>query len=117
MVIDTRPFLRNILSTVIDRSWYPVPVGHDVCPACQGTGMVLLTEAELKYSWNKDKTHRMCSNCGGQTMGGKALGYTRIDPATGKGCLHSVTGRNAGRCYTIYTCTKCKFSYDIDSGD
>jgi hypothetical protein len=105
------------LTATIDRSWYPIPVGHDTCPVCEGTGLVPLKESELGYSWNKGKTHRQCTNCGGQTMSCKALGYTKIDPATGKGCIHHVTERLAGRCYHIYTCTKCKFSYDIDSSD
>lgn len=100
-----------------DTTWYPVPKGYAECPCCKGTGLVELTEKEKLYSWNKDKTHRQCSNCGGQTMSGRALGYSKIDPNTGLGCEHTVTGRNAGRCYNIYTCTKCGFSYDIDSGD
>lgn len=100
-----------------DSTWYPVPKGYAECPCCKGTGLVELTEKEKLYSWNKNKTHRQCSNCGGQTMSGKALGYSKIDPNTGLGCEHTVTGRNAGRCYHIYTCTKCGFSYDIDSGD
>lgn len=100
-----------------DVSWYPVPKGNDVCPDCHGTGKVELTEQERTYSWYKNSTHRACCNCGGQTMAGKALGYTKIDPATGKGCHHEYTGRNAGRCYTIYTCKKCGYVYDIDSSD
>lgn len=101
-----------------DVTWYPVPKGSDVCPCCNGTGIGKeLTEKDLTYSWNKGKTHYPCFNCGGQDMGGKPRGYAKIDPATGKGCNHSFTGRNAGRCYTIYTCVKCKDSYDIDSGD
>jgi hypothetical protein len=88
-----------------------------VCPDCGGTGKVELTEKELGYSWYKGHTHRQCTNCGGQTMSGRALGYTRIDPTTGLGCHHTVTSMKAGRCYHIYTCTKCNFSFDIDSGD
>jgi len=105
------------MATSPDISWYPVPKGYDTCPVCQGTGKIELTEQELAYKWNTGKTHRACCNCGGQDMSGKAMGYTRIDPANGKGCTHSFTGRNAGRCYTIYTCTKCGYNYDIDSGD
>ena len=105
------------MTVAIDRSWYPIPVGNAICPTCEGTSVVPLSEKELTYNWNKGKTHRACSNCGGQTMSGKALGYTKIDPTTGLGCQHTFTGRLAGRCYHIYTCTKCRFSYDIDSGD
>jgi hypothetical protein len=100
-----------------DASWYPIPKGNAICIVCEGTGSVLLTEQELTYSWNKGKTHRQCTNCGGQTMGGKAQGHTRIDPATGLGCHHSYVEKNIGRCYHNYTCTKCKYSFDIDSGD
>lgn len=106
-----------MITTKHDSTWYPIPKGYAQCPVCEGTGKVLLTEKELIYSWNKGCTHRQCTNCGGQTMAGTALGYTVIDPTTGLGCQHTVTGRTAGRCYNIYTCTKCKFSYDIDSGD
>jgi hypothetical protein len=76
-----------------------------------------LTEFDLKYEWNKNKTHYDCDNCGGQTMYGKPAGYTKLDPKTGLGCLHEYHGRNAGRCYTIYTCKICSSHYDIDSGD
>ena len=101
-----------------DVSWYPVPRGSGLCPVCNGTGIGrALDEKELIYSWNKGKTHYQCNNCGGQDMGGKARGYTRLDPATGKGCLHAFVGRNAGRCYTVFTCSKCLDKYDIDSGD
>ena len=101
----------------IDRTWYPIPVGNAICPVCEGTGTVPLTEKELTYSWYKGYTHRQCTNCGGQTMGGKAMGYTKIDPKTGLGCKHYFTGRTIGRCYNRYTCTKCDSQYDIDSGD
>lgn len=102
---------------VIDRSWYPVPVGHDMCPVCDGAAIVPLTEKEMEYSWNKGYTHRACTNCGGQTMSGKALGYTKIDPTTGRGCHHKYTSQTIGRCYHRYTCTKCGSQHDIDSGD
>lgn len=100
-----------------DTTWYPIPPGNAICPCCEGTGLIELTEKEKTYSWYKDKTHRQCTNCGGQTMSGKALGHTKIDPATGLGCKHTYTERSGGRCYHIYTCTKCGYSYDIDSGD
>jgi len=104
--------------TVIDRTWYPIPQGHAICPLCNGTGIgKAMTEQDLKYNWNKGKTHFPCNNCGAQTMSGKAMGWTKIDPTTKLGCHHSFVGKNAGRCYTIYTCQKCNDYYDIDSGD
>lgn len=87
-----------------------------ICPVCNGTGEVELDEQEKTYSWYKGKTHRACGNCGGQTMWGKATGksYLRED---GTACKHEYTVRQAGRCYNIYTCKHCGYSYDIDSGD
>lgn len=105
------------MNNKVDVSWYPIPKGCDLCPVCNGTCLRELSEQERKYSWNKGATHGQCLNCGGQDMGGRARGYSKIDPTTGKGCNHTFTGRNAGRCYTIYTCSKCKYEYDIDSGD
>jgi hypothetical protein len=95
-----------------------VPAGHAVCPKCNGTkrehyagpGKYIATYRE------SDSTIE-CRNCGGQTMSLKAQGHTRIDPATGLGCMHAYVGRNAGRCLTSYLCTKCGSGYDIDSGD
>lgn len=101
----------------IDRTWYPVPQGCGICPCCNGTGLVELTDKEKSYSWYKDKTHRQCGNCGGQTMGGKALGYTKLDPETGLGCNHSYTEKTVGRCYHQHTCKKCGHQFYIDSGD
>jgi DnaJ-class molecular chaperone len=43
-------------------------IEYGTCPVCNGSGQVLLTANEKSYSWNKDKTHRDCSNCGGQYM-------------------------------------------------
>jgi hypothetical protein len=106
------------MTTTIDRTWYPVPPGHAICPLCNGTGIGKeLTDGDKKYSWNKGRTHFQCMNCGGQTMSSRSEGWTKIDPATGKGCEHKFTGRTAGNCYNIYTCTKCTYHYDIDSGD
>ena len=78
----------------------------------------------LSY-YDPETDTKTCQNCGGQTMYGKPLGYTKVDPNTppmqflidGLGCHHEYVGRNAGRCYTIYTCKKCGSSYDIDSSD
>ncbi len=103
-----------------DTSWYPVPQGHGICPVCNGSTHVELTDEEKTKSWNKGYTHRTCTNCGGQDMSGKAKGHTPLNPATGKGCHHSYTGRPHMRwkCYTIYTCNHgCGHTFDIDSGD
>ena len=101
-----------------------IPAGYGVCPCCGGSGRVKLSEGDAWMRAWKDLSYydpetdtKTCHNCGGQTMGGKAIGYTKLDKGTGKGCHHEYVGRNAGRCYTIYTCKKCGSSYDIDSGD
>jgi hypothetical protein len=102
----------------IDRDWYPCPVGYGICPVCNGTAIVELSEKEKLNSWNKGETHRSCGNCGGQTMASKASGFSKIDPSTGKGCSHGpYITKNLGRCYNGYTCTKCNFNYTIDSSD
>ena len=87
-----------------------------ICPVCNGTKKIPLTEEEKKQWWYKDQTERECFNCGGSTMYGKASGFVRLRP-DGTPCKHEYIGRNAGRCYTIYTCKHCGDFYDIDSGD
>ncbi len=95
------------------------------CPKCNGTARrPYPTEhdpdrrfARMTATYDEATDTLACNNCGGQTMSLTATGVTRVDPATGLGCLHAYSGRNAGRCYTIYTCAKCGDSYDIDSGD
>jgi len=89
---------------------------YGVCPVCNGTKEVLLTADELRYSWNKDKTHRDCTNCGGQTMYGRATGQVPLNKE-GQPCKHKYTSRTIGRCLTEYTCTECGHRYEIDSGD
>lgn len=86
------------------------------CPVCNGTGKLPLTEHELKYSWNKDKTHRECHNCGGQYMYGTGRGQVRLNKE-GIPCTHSYMWETIGRCLTRYTCSDCGDSYTIDSGD
>lgn len=86
------------------------------CPVCNGSGKVLLTADELKYSWNKDKTERECSNCGGQYMYGQGTGKVTLRK-DGTPCVHEYTSRTVGRCLTQYTCKHCITSFQIDSGD
>ena len=86
-----------------------------ICPACNGTKEVLLKESELKYSWNKGKTHQHCSNCGGSEMYGKASGKVNLRDV-GEPCLHEMKGTKLGNCYWGYTCKYCGYSYNIDSG-
>jgi len=95
------------------------------CPKCNGS-----TRRPYDYTHDTKGQYRKgtatyreaddtlaCDNCGGQSMSLTATGMTRIDPATGFGCLHTYRGVKAGNCYHVYTCTKCGDQYDIDSGD
>ena len=90
--------------------------GYGVCPVCNGTKEVPLTEDEKRYSWNKDKTHRDCHNCGGQYMYGRATGEVSLRK-DGTPCKHEYTSRTIGRCLTEYTCNHCGSRYEIDSSD
>lgn len=90
------------------------PMG--TCPVCLGSGEVLLSEQDLTYSWNKNKTHRACHNCGGQTMYGRATGQVRLRD-NGTPCTHEYRGRTIGRCLTEYTCSHCGDNFQIDSSD
>ena len=100
-----------------------IPDGYAVCPCCNGTGRRPLPEDQRRYAhvmagYDKATDTLACNNCGGQTMYGKAKGYTKkVTPESTEGCKHEYVGRNAGRCYTIYTCKHCGSSYDIDSSD
>ena len=87
-----------------------------VCPVCDGTKMVPLTETEKNYSWYKDRTHRECQNCGAQRMFSVATGKVPLRP-DGTPCTHSYKSETIGRCYTRYTCEHCGDKYEIDSGD
>lgn len=91
-------------------------IEYGTCPVCNGSGQVLLTANEKSYSWNKDKTHRDCPNCGGQYMYGKGRGQVRLNK-DGVPCTHKYTSRTIGRCLTEYTCSDCGDRYEIDSGD
>ena len=91
-------------------------IEYGTCPVCNGSGKVPLTDHERSYSWNKDKTHRDCSNCGGQYMYGTGKGEVRLNK-DGVPCTHRYTSRIVGRCLTEYTCEECGDRYQIDSGD
>lgn len=88
-----------------------------VCPVCNGSKELLLTEDELKYSWNKGKTHRACDNCGGQTMWGRATGEVPLRKDNSEPCVHEYKGTNIGRCLNRYVCKHCGYNFEIDSGD
>ena len=89
---------------------------YGTCPVCNGEGKVPLTEQEKKWSWNKDRTHAECYNCGGQYMYGKGRGQVALNKE-GNPCVHKYSSRNVGRCLTEYTCDNCGDRYQIDSGD
>jgi len=91
-------------------------IEYGTCPVCNGTGEVPLTDYDKRWSWNKDKTHKQCSNCGGQYMYGKGRGQVRLNK-DGVPCTHKYTSRTIGRCLTEYTCSECGDRYEIDSGD
>lgn len=90
------------------------------CPACNGTTRRPCPPDLLKYRMATfgpvDQT-LACNNCGGQTMSLTATGKTRIDPATGLGCLHAYRSETISNCYHRHTCSKCGDVYHIDSGD
>lgn len=91
-----------------------------ICPKCDGSAREVLPESQRQYriATYRESDHTIaCRNCGGQTMSLTASGKTRVDPATGLGCMHEYRHQSGGRCYHIYTCTKCGDRYDIDSGD
>lgn len=100
-----------------------LPAGCGICPKCQGTGRREVPEHARRYvnviaGYDKETDTLACDNCGGQTMFGRAMGYTKKRIETdSEGCSHEYVGRNAGRCYTIYTCKHCSSTYDIDSSD
>jgi len=88
---------------------------HGVCPVCNGNKEIPLTATELTYSWNKNKTHRACSNCGGQIMFGRASGEVPLR-SDGTPCTHEYVSSNIGRCLTRYSCKHCISTFKIDSG-
>lgn len=92
-----------------------IPENCAICPVCHGEKQVPIQDHQK--NWYPGKTHHECSNCGGQTMYGQARGYVPVDPGTGLGCRHEYSVQELGRCYRKYTCKKCKYGFDIDSGD
>lgn len=93
--------------------------GYGICPVCNGGSRVSAADNDYKHivsGYDKETDTLPCYNCGGQTMYGRPSGQVRLRP-DGTPCKHEYVGRNAGRCYTIYTCKHCQSSYDIDSGD
>lgn len=89
---------------------------YGICPVCNGSKMVALTEKEKQYHWNKGKTHERCTNCGGQYMMGAPTGQVRLN-SEGQPCVHKYVGTSNGRCLHSYTCKHCGDFHQIDSGD
>lgn len=94
-----------------------------VCPVCNGTGHMPCPDSLRKYGvssgwygYRAEDDTVTCTNCGGQYMFGKPTGEVNLR-ADGTPCVHEYEGRNAGRCYTIYTCKHCDDNYAIDSSD
>lgn len=92
---------------------------YGTCPVCNGTtripaGNISYKSVVAGYDKNTDTLE--CNNCGGQKMFSKPTGEVPLRP-DGTPCKHEYTGKNAGRCYTEYTCTHCGDRYGIDSGD
>lgn len=87
-----------------------------ICPVCNGAGQLPLTDHDKQWSWNKDRTHKECYNCGGHYMMGKGRGQVPLNKE-GQPCVHKYTSRNVGRCLTEYKCDHCGDRYQIDSGD
>ena len=93
------------------------------CPVCQGTGRMPCPDNLRTYGVNNgwygysaedDKV--ICTNCGGQTQGGRPTGKVRLR-ADMFPCIHEYVGKNIGRCYNGYTCKHCGDYYTIDSSD
>jgi hypothetical protein len=102
-----------------------VKADYAICPKCAGsTRRPYPTEhdpdrryAEMTATYDKLTDTLACNNCGGQFMSLRATGYTKKRPGSNDGCLHEFVGRNAGNCYTEYSCKHCALSYAIDSSD
>ena len=90
------------------------------CPKCKGTARIaVLPEQDVwkraMRGYDKITDTLPCCNCGGQAMYGRAWGLTRINPATGLGCMHTFIGTEVSQSLYQYTCKACKYSYQIDS--
>jgi hypothetical protein len=94
-----------------DKAYSYVPEGYGECPACEGSGL------ERERRPYRSAVRCACTNCGGQTMSGGATGLVPLRRDSGEPCVHEYDGRSAGRCYRVFTCKHCGFSYDEDSGD
>lgn len=93
------------------------------CPVCNGTGHMYCPDNIRQYGvrngwygYRAEDDTVTCTNCGGQTMGGRAFGTVRLRK-DGTPCKHEYVGHNKGRCWTGYTCKHCGDTYDIDSSD
>jgi len=93
-----------------------------ICPVCAGTGRRAVSDSERRYvkmiySYDAETDTLSCRNCGGQTMSGTATGKVNLRIDNGEPCVHEYQGRDAGRCYVVYTCKHCNDYYGIDSSD
>lgn len=94
-------------------------MGIGICPVCNGTGRRSAEGVAYKSvmaGYDSATDTLACDNCGGQTMYGQPTGKVPLRE-DGTPCKHEFKGRTAGRCYTIYTCVHCNYTYDIDSSD
>ena len=90
---------------------------HGICPVCEGTKVVPLTEEEKKYSWNKDVVIQDCRNCGGQYQFGRPTGIVHNN-GRAKPCTHNYRNiYSTNRGINRYQCLECGDQYTIDSGD
>jgi len=90
-----------------------------VCPVCNGSGRrdAGLERYRTVYAGYDASSNTLpCNNCGGQRMYGSPTGRVNLR-SDGTPCKHEYTSQSRGRCYTVYTCKHCGYSYDIDSGD
>lgn len=94
-----------------------LPLGTATCPVCAGSTRQPAGRYRYCYGYDPETDTVACRNCGGDTMSLRALGYTRVDPASGLGCRHEYVGENVGRCLTLYRCARCGDAYSIDSSD